>query len=175
MYTDKEKNDFITLRAEGFSFDKISKKLKIPKLTLVRWFKEKEKEINLLKETAFESLMESLKVSTSNRIQLIANDINKLNSILNKRSYDYGGTIDLIKLRIFLIKELSKFDSSFKFLNVEKLDENGIDENKLEPESEFCAKNLKEFKERVKDKLEFEPQASLDFEPDDDEDENDDN
>ena len=162
MYTETQKNEFITLRAEGLSFDKISKKLNIPKLTLVRWAREKQHEIEALKEFAFEALMESLKVSSSDRIEIIAKDIRKLNSVLNKRSYDYGGTIDLIKLRAFLINELSKFDSRFKVLeNIGIREEEIIDESELKPENEFCAKNLKEFKELVKDKLEFERDVAL--------------
>jgi len=57
MYTDTQKNEFVTLRAEGLSFDKISSKMGIPKLTLIRWSREKKKDIDSLKEAAFESIM----------------------------------------------------------------------------------------------------------------------
>ena len=169
MYTEKEKNEFITLRAEGLSFDKISKKLNIPKLTLIRWAKEKEKEINSLKESAFEFFLESLKVTACNRIQMIAKDIQRISAVLKKRSYDYGSTMDLIKLRLFLINQLSKFDSGNKAIESIEIDNEPVNESELEPESVFCAKSLKEFKERVKDKLEVERQAALDFETDEDE------
>ena len=57
MYTDAQKNEFLILRAQGFSFEKISQKLKVPVRTLFRWAKNNAEAITILKDTAFEALM----------------------------------------------------------------------------------------------------------------------
>ena len=44
----KKAEEFIKLRAEGYSFDNIAEKLKISKPTLIKWSKEYEFEINEL-------------------------------------------------------------------------------------------------------------------------------
>ena len=125
MYTDTEKNEFVTLRAEGFSFDKISEKLKIPVRTLFRWAKDKADEINTLKDAAFESLLESLKVNAGNRLRMLAEDLNKINKRTAISSFNYVSDIDLLKYKLKIIDKLSKFDTSAK---------TNIDENDSTPE-----------------------------------------
>jgi hypothetical protein len=119
MYTESQKNEFVTLRAEGLSFDKISEKLKIPVRTLFRWAKDKADEINTMKDAAFESLLESLKVNAGNRLRMLAEDLNKINKRTAISSFNYISDIDLLKYKLKIIDKLSKFDTSAKTNNNE--------------------------------------------------------
>jgi len=119
MYTESQKNEFVTLRAEGLSFDKISEKLKIPVRTLFRWAKDKADEINTMKDAAFESLLESLKVNAGNRLRMLAEDLNKINKRTSTSLFNYISDIDLLKYKLKIIDKLSKFDTSAKTNNDE--------------------------------------------------------
>jgi hypothetical protein len=113
MYTEEQKNEFVALRARGLSFANISCKLDIPKLTLIRWDKEKNEEISALKECAFEELLDSLKASTSHRIFSLANDLNKIDFELKKYSFEKFHPLELMKLKLKILAELSKFSNAF--------------------------------------------------------------
>ena len=69
MYSEKQKNEFALLRAEGESFNSISKKLDIPIRTLFYWAKDMSGVISDLKIAAYESATDSLKASVNKRIQ----------------------------------------------------------------------------------------------------------
>jgi hypothetical protein len=154
MYTEKEKNDFITLRAEGLSFDKISQKINIPKKTLIRWNKKMIDEINVLKEAAFEELIESLKVNVGERIQMIAADIIKLNRIIKRKSGESSSLTELIYAKSRLLSELSKFDSDFKSIGkVKQPEEIKDDEENEEDEND----------ENSGDEFESDEQSEIDF------------
>jgi len=133
MYTEKEKNDFIALRAEGLSFDKISKKINIPKKTLIRWNIEMFNEINTLKEAALEELLDSLKVNSAARLKMLAKELLRIDSVNDDEPYESDIDFDLLKWKIKLINEISKIDSGFKVLNEIKQNEaksdSGISEN----------------------------------------------
>lgn len=117
MYTDNEKNEFIALRAQGFSYAKISGKLNIPARTLINWNKEKLEEICRLKESAFEELLDSLKVSTAYRFRTFANDLNKIEDELKKYSFKDFDLMELMKLKVKILSELSKLDNPFAMVN----------------------------------------------------------
>ncbi len=176
MYTETQKNEFLSLRAQGLSFDKISEKLKIHKKTLIRWNKERTNEVNLLKESAFESMMESLQVSTKNRIKMLADELNKINDALTNRNYSNYRVTDLLGYKMKFLSELTKFDSSFKSLLKENAGECKLDDiSNLQPDDGFIAcKSLKDFKEVMKDTIETEKQIMLDFNNDDNDDDDDD-
>jgi hypothetical protein len=117
MYTDTQKNEFVTLRAEGLSFDKISTKLKIPKRTLIRWSQVKKKDIDTLKEAAFESIMESLKIDTGSRLKMLVEDLNNINNAIKHESFTRLYLKDMLKFKMKLINEISKLDPSVKSIN----------------------------------------------------------
>ena len=176
MHTESQKNEFLSLRAQGLSFDKISEKLKINKKTLIRWNKDKINEINSLKESAFESMMESLQVSTQNRVKMLADELNKINSALTNRNYNNYRVTELLNYKMKVISELSKFDSDFKSFLKRDAEECKLDDiSNLQPDDGLIAcKSLKDLKEVMKDTIETEKQIMLDFNNEDNEDEDDD-
>jgi len=111
MYSNNEINEFIALRTQGLSYSNISTKLNIPVKTLYRWNQENTEEISLLKEAALEDILNTLKVSAFHRVSSLANDLNKIDSELRKYSYDSFRPEDLLKMKMKILSELSKFDS----------------------------------------------------------------
>jgi len=77
MEITKRKHTFIELRAQGYSFDKIAKELKISKVALLEWAKEFEDEIINLKALELEALYEKYYLLKENRI-------NKFGILLNR-------------------------------------------------------------------------------------------
>ncbi|HEY5125408.1 MAG TPA: hypothetical protein VIK14_16880 [Ignavibacteria bacterium] len=168
MHTETQKNEFLSLRAQGLSFDKISEKLKINKKTLIRWNKERINEINSLKELAFESMMESLQVSTKNRIKLLADELNKLNAALDGRSYGSYNVPELLTFKMKLISELSKLDSTFKSFLKKDLDvsaeELKLDDiTNLQPDSDLQTCNTMKDFTKIMNNISAEHQTKLDF------------
>ena len=54
---------FIEMRAKGNSFDRIAKKLKVNKKTLIEWSKVNHKEIRMLANLEKDALFESYKIN----------------------------------------------------------------------------------------------------------------
>ena len=71
METLKVKENFIELRAKGWSFDKIAKELGKAKQTLIDWSKELEDEIANLKALELEALYEKHYLLKENRIETL--------------------------------------------------------------------------------------------------------
>ena len=106
-YKDKEK--FIELRAEGLSFEKISKQLKISKPTLMRWEKELIKEIEELNFIQFESLKELFSMNKKQRIKRLGNYLTNIYKEIEKRNLDNVPTAKLFEL-YFTISEKIKYE-----------------------------------------------------------------
>jgi len=69
------KEEFILLKDERLSFDKIAKKLKVSKPTLIEWSKEFKTEIEDLKLIRYEEILEKYKATQENRIERIAREL----------------------------------------------------------------------------------------------------
>ncbi|MHB9005175.1 MAG: helix-turn-helix domain-containing protein, partial [Coriobacteriia bacterium] len=66
---------FIQLRAEGKSFDKIAKLIKVSKPTLIAWEKKYKGEIDELKWSRFENILEKYKLTQEDRIARLAKEL----------------------------------------------------------------------------------------------------
>lgn len=81
---DNKQREFITLRADGVSFDKIATKLKVSKATLIQWSKLLEDEIKDLQFQAFIKIKESYSWNTQKRYELLLKQLDKIDeNILN--------------------------------------------------------------------------------------------
>ena len=69
MKENKVKEEFVKLRVEGLSFDKISKELKTNRVTLMTWEKEFSREISELKYLEFETLKEKYLMGKKARVE----------------------------------------------------------------------------------------------------------
>ncbi|HEY5536233.1 MAG TPA: helix-turn-helix domain-containing protein [Ignavibacteria bacterium] len=129
MYTDSQKNEFLILRSQGFSFEKISQKLNVPVRTLFRWAKNNAEAITILKDTAFEALMESLKVNSGGRLRMLASDLDELNKAIKKESFSSLHLSDMLNLKVKFINELSKFDSYYGTYSPDEFPASGPDDD----------------------------------------------
>ena len=76
--------EFITLRADGLSFDKIAKQLKISKATLIQWSKLYEDNIKELQFYAMVEIKKSFSHSVKSRYETLLKQLDKIdNAILN--------------------------------------------------------------------------------------------
>lgn len=67
------KNSFVELRANGWSFDRISKKLNVSKPTLIKWQNEMEDDIEEIKNTNLEAIKERYKLTEIERLNRLEN------------------------------------------------------------------------------------------------------
>jgi intein-encoded DNA endonuclease-like protein len=81
------KEKFIEMRAQGYSYDKISKQLKICKQTLIDWSKDLEEEISNRKALELEALYEKYYLLKENRIQTLGELLSKVKEEISKRDF----------------------------------------------------------------------------------------
>lgn len=106
------KEQFILLRAKGYSYTKIARRLKVAIKTLVNWNKELSNEIGELEKIQFEKLFEQYSVMKQGRIKLLGTQLKDIEEELKKRDYSDVRTDKLIELKLqvyeALINEYSK-------------------------------------------------------------------
>jgi transposase len=106
------KEQFILLRAKGYSYTKIARRLKVAIKTLVNWNKELSNEIGELEKIQFEKLFEQYSVMKQGRIKLLGTQLKEIEEELKKRDYSDVRTDKLIELKLqiyeALINEYSK-------------------------------------------------------------------
>ena len=115
MYSGNQKNEFALLRAEGGSFNSISKKLDIPIRTLFYWAKDMSGVISDLKIAAYESAADSLKASVNKRIQSLIIALNNIDKNINRLGFGSIDTVTLMKMKINIHNELLKYEEKLYF------------------------------------------------------------
>ncbi len=110
---DKEK--FIKMRADGFSYDAIAEKLGISKPTLIKWNKELSREVSNLFYFQVEKILEQYKQLKIHRIEVFAAHLQKAQDELAKRDYTDLPTKDLVALITTLKSQLSQEVGSIEF------------------------------------------------------------
>lgn len=100
------KEEFIKLRAQGFSFDKIAKKLKKARQTLVDWSKELEEEIANRRALELEALYDAHAISKEHRIKSFAEVLQKVRQELASRDLSDVPTDKLLDLFLKFTKEV---------------------------------------------------------------------
>ena len=116
MKTIDTKERFIELRAQGWSFDKIAKELKVSKVALVDWAKEFEEEIANLKAVELEALYEKYYLLKEERIKTFGELLQKLRKEIDKRDLKDLSTDKLIDLynKMFVLAKEEYIEPRFK-------------------------------------------------------------
>lgn len=84
MEMNSKQREFIILRADGLSFDKIATKLKTSKPTLIQWSKYFENEIKDIQFQSFIQIKEAYNWNKKNRYKILLKQLEKIDdSILN--------------------------------------------------------------------------------------------
>ena len=92
------KQEFIELRAKGWSFDKIAKQTGKAKQTLIDWSKELQDEIANLKALELEAIYESYYLLKENRLQTLGGVLNKIKDEVLSRELKEVPTDKLLEL-----------------------------------------------------------------------------
>ena len=98
MKDTKTVEEFIILRAQGWSFDRIAKKLKTAKQTLINWSGTYSVEISHLKALELEALQEQYFLTKEGKIKLLGEAVKKLKTELDKRDLSDVPTAKLYEL-----------------------------------------------------------------------------
>ena len=126
----EQKEQLIELRAKGFSYQAIAKKLSITKQTAINWAKELEIEIQNARAIELDALYDKHLMSKQSRIELLSEQLNKIKNELSKRSFDSMTTDKLLDMQIkilsvmreeketlTLVTEYSSFDMMYDLTN----------------------------------------------------------
>lgn len=89
---------FVQLRAKGYSFSKIARRLKISKTTLASWSKELDEEIASLKAMELEALQEQYFLLKEGRIRLLGGLLKRLQKEALSRKLSDVSTEKLLEL-----------------------------------------------------------------------------
>ena len=107
----KKKKQFIYLKGKGVSYDKIAKKIKVSKPTLIKWYSEFSNYINKLQKINYDELLEQYKMTKEMRIQYLCRELQKAWGQFDKAKYDGMNKKEIIqvieKLHKILIEEIS--------------------------------------------------------------------
>ncbi len=102
------KEQFIELRARGFSYVKIARRLKLSRNTLASWNQELEAEIASLKAMELESLQEQYFLLKEGRIKLLGEMLKGLQQELQKRDLASVSTDKLMDMWLKVYQELKE-------------------------------------------------------------------
>lgn len=91
--------EFITLRADGLSFDKIAKQLKISKATLIQWSKLFEDNIKELQFFAMVEVKKSFSHSIKARYEVLLKQLDKIDNAILNADLSEESLKDLIQLQ----------------------------------------------------------------------------
>ena len=100
------KSQFIELRAKGWSYLKIARKLKVSKNTLANWGAELEGEIASLKAMELEALYEKSYMTKEARIKLLGAQLKGIQDELKKRGLEDVSTEKLLDMELKLYQAL---------------------------------------------------------------------
>jgi len=127
----KVKEKFITLRAEGLSFDRIAQELDASKPTLMKWAKEFENEISELVFIEFESLLERYKMLKIERIRCYGEQLELIREALKEKDLKDVPANKLLDMALMLEDRIQGEMSNISHASVET--KSSIDEIMAEP------------------------------------------
>lgn len=94
------KERFIELRANGVPYSEIEKELGVSKPTLMKYAKEFELEISNLHALQMQSLFDQHYVTKEKRVQLLGEELNRLEEEIQKREYSEMSLKELVELKL---------------------------------------------------------------------------
>ncbi|MHB1688886.1 MAG: hypothetical protein ACYCVH_16145 [Ignavibacteriaceae bacterium] len=99
---------FIQLRAEGKSFDKIVKLIKVSKPTLIAWEMKYKGAIDALKWSRFENILEKYKLTQEDRIARLAKELSLVWETYEQKDYENLSKRELLSMIIRLEHSLKE-------------------------------------------------------------------
>jgi len=106
---------FISLRAQGISFQRIMEEIKVSKPTLINWSRKFQYEIQNLRAISSEFLLEKWLFSRESRINHLGEQLRKAEAELGKRNIAELSTNQLMRLIERLRREIQREIGPLKF------------------------------------------------------------
>jgi hypothetical protein len=112
----KTKEQFVNMRAEGKTYDAITKALNVSKTTLIAWGKELQIDIKNLKTVRLEAMYEQYNITKEARIKLVSEYIDKVRSEIGIRDMSNVSTDKLFDILLKLIEVQNKERDTLMFV-----------------------------------------------------------
>ena len=106
---------FITLRAQGWSFDRIASELGVSKPTLIAWSRKHQFEIQNLKAIEMETLANQWLASTSERVNALGEQLRRVESALASRDLTALSTPQLMTAARSLRRQIEQATGPLQF------------------------------------------------------------
>jgi transposase-like protein len=108
MYDNETKNQFVELRAKGWSLARIAAHLKVAQRTLVDWNRQEHELIQTLRAIELEALHEKILATREQELTRLKKELDRVDQELAKRTVEYVSTENLFRLSALLRAELRK-------------------------------------------------------------------
>ena len=138
----KEK-EFLILRTNGLSFDKIAKKLNVSKPTLVKWSKIYQDEIQDLKAMDLLALKEKYQYTQKKTYETLLKQLEKVETAITNTDFSKLNIKDLMLTKANLLEKIEQIESNTNFVNV------GLDEVGLYDDLSMTKKQLVNIEETI--------------------------
>lgn len=114
----EDKQQFIELRAKGYSFAKIAEKINVSKPTLIQWSQEDAtfRNINNLRALQMDELQEKYAISKQHRIEVFSELLERVKAELINRDFSQLSTERLISLNIRLLDAVRRDETKLQLL-----------------------------------------------------------
>lgn len=106
----EKQKKFLTLRANGLSFDAIAKELGTTKGTLIQWSKLYEKEIIDLKFESFLKIKEAYSHSTKTKYEMLLKQLNKIDEAILEADLSQSNIKDLFTIKNNITAQLEAIE-----------------------------------------------------------------
>ncbi len=118
-----DKQQFIELRAKGYSFSKIAGQLNISKPTLIQWSQDEEtfRNINNLRALYIDELQEKYAMTKRHRIAVFGEVLERAKTELDKRDLSEVPTDKLVNLIIRVADTLKQDETQIEILGEPQL------------------------------------------------------
>lgn len=114
MEMNSKQREFIILRVDGLSFDKITTKLKVSKATLVQWSKLFEDEIKEIQFEAFIKIKELHSFNTQKRYNTLLEQLTILDDGIVNADLSKATLKDLYTVKNDILLQIDKIESKIK-------------------------------------------------------------
>jgi chemotaxis regulatin CheY-phosphate phosphatase CheZ len=113
----EKQKQFLQLRADGLSFDKIAAKLKVSKQTLIQWSKLFASEINDLKFQSLADLKEQYKFNQRAKYEQLLKHLEKIDKSIEAADLSTASIKELIQVRNDIAGQLERIEAKTSFIN----------------------------------------------------------
>ena len=111
MEMNKQQREFILLRADGISFDKIATQLKVSKASLIQWSKLFEDEIKEIQFEAFIKIKELYTFTTQSRYKKLLEQLTIIDDGIESADLSKATIKDLFTIKNDILMQLDKIEN----------------------------------------------------------------